>query len=83
MIAELSLPAGARLVDGTLRKALGQLAGRNEQRSTTTWWGYRPGTPDRALAEWLVAAPAGTKLSVSAAHDRAGTVRAELVLPAK
>lgn len=83
VVAELALPQGARLVDGTPRKALGQLAGRNEQRSTTTWWGYRPGTPDRALAEWLVAAPAGTKLSVTAAHDRAGTVRAELVLPAK
>ena len=80
VVAELSLPAGARLVDGTVRKALGQLAGRNEQRSTTTWWGYRPGTPDRALAEWLVAAPSGTKLSVSASHDRAGTVRTELVL---
>lgn len=83
VVAELSLPAGVRFVDGTPRKALGQLAGRNEQRSTTTWWGYRPGTPDRELAEWLVAAPAGTKLSVSAAHDRAGTVRAQLVLPAK
>ena len=69
-----------RLVTGVSRKPLGQLAGRNEQRSTATWWGYRPGTPDRALAEWIVAAPAGTKLTVTASHDRAGTARAELVL---
>lgn len=79
-IAELALPAGARLASGTARKGLGQLAGRNEQRSTATWWGYRPGTPDRALAEWLVAAPAGTRLSAFAAHPRAGTARGEVVL---
>lgn len=80
VLAELALPPGARLTDGEARKALGQLAGRNEQRSTSTWWSYKPGTPDRALAEWLVAAPAGTKLTVTSRHDRAGTVRAELVL---
>lgn len=80
VVAELTLPSGAHLVDGTARKPVGQLAGRNEQRSTSTWWSYRPGTPDRALAEWLVAASAGTKVSVKASHDRAGTVRADLVL---
>lgn len=80
VVAELSLPPSARLVAGEARKALGQLAGRTEQRSTATWWSYRPGTPDRALAEWLVAAPEGTRLSLAARHDRAGTVRAELVL---
>ena len=81
-VAELALPSGAHLVSGEARRALGQLAGRNEQRSTATWWGYRPGTPDRALAEWIVAAPAGTKLSVVASHPRAGTARAEVVLGA-
>ncbi|MHB8798628.1 MAG: M14 family metallopeptidase [Thermoanaerobaculia bacterium] len=78
--AELSLPPAARLVTGEARKTLGHLAGRNEQRSTATWWSYRPGTPDRALAEWLVAAPTGTKLSVTAGCDRAGTVRGEVML---
>lgn len=80
VVAELSLPPSARLVAGEARKALGQLAGRNEQRSTATWWSYRPGTPDRALAEWLVAAPEGTKITLAARHDRAGAVRAGLVL---
>ncbi len=78
--AEIALPKGARLVEGPVRKGLGQLAGRNEQRSTATWWAFTPGTPDRALAEWLVSAPAGGKLAVTAAGDRAGTARAELVL---
>ena len=80
VVAELSLPPAARLAAGGASRALGQLAGRNEQRSTATWWSYRPGTPDRALAEWIVTAPEGTKLSVTARHDRAGTARADLVL---
>jgi len=78
--AELGLPAGARVVTGEPAVTLGQLAGRSEQRSVATWWGYRPGTPDRALAEWIVAAPAGTRLTATARHDRAGTARAELTL---
>jgi hypothetical protein len=80
VVAELLLPPAARLVSGQASRTLGQLAGRNEQRSTATWWSYRPGTPDRALAEWLVSAPEGTKLSAAIRHDRAGTARADLVL---
>ena len=78
--AELTIPAGARLVDGTARQSLGQLDGRSSQRSTATWWGYSAGTPDRAFADWIVAAPAGSTVSVKASHERAGTVRAALVL---
>ncbi len=78
--AELALPAGARLMSGTARRTVGQLAGRSEQRSVATWWSYRPGTPDRALVEWFVAAPAGTKLGVTATAPRAGTARSEVVL---
>jgi murein tripeptide amidase MpaA len=78
--AELALPEGARLIDGEARRDLGQLAGRSEQRSTATWWGYAPGTPDRALVEWLVAAPSGTLLEATARHARAGTTRARLEL---
>ncbi len=78
--ADLALPGGARLVEGSARRSLGQLQGRSGQRSTATWWGYTPGTPDRAVADWIVSAPAGTALSVTASHPRAGTVRATLVL---
>lgn len=80
---ELTLPSGARLVEGTTRQSIGQLDGRASQRSTATWWGYAPGTPDRAFADWIVAAPAGTKLSVKANHERAGSARADLVLEKK
>ena len=78
--AELSLPAGARLVEGDAHPSLGQLEGRSGQRSTATWWGYAPGTPDRAVADWVVEAPAGTSLSVKTSHERAGSAVADLVL---
>ena len=35
---------------------------------------------DRAVAEWIVSAPVGTRLAVSAGADRAGSVRAEVKL---
>ena len=82
VFADLALAAGARLIDGEARRALGELEGRIAQRSTATWWGYHPGTPDRAVADWVVAAPAGTKIAVEASHARAGRESRELVLGA-
>lgn len=81
--AEVKVPDGAHLVEGAARQSLGQLEGRIAQRSTATWWGYSPGTTDRAFADWIVAAPAATKVSVKVSHERAGTARADLVLGAK
>ena len=78
--AELALPGGAHLVSGEPRRTVGQLSGRSVQRSIATWWGYEPGTPDRAVVDWVVSAPAGTELAVTATHVRAGTVRARCVL---
>ncbi len=78
--AALTLPAGAKLVGGEPSGDLGQLAGRNAQRSSATWWSYANGTPDRAAADWIVSAPAGTKIEAKASHARAGTVRAQVVL---
>jgi hypothetical protein len=80
LVAELTLPTAARLVDGEPRQSLGQLEGRSAQRSTATWWGYKAGTPDRAFAQWIVAAPVGTQLAARASQDRAGSVRAEMTL---
>ncbi len=80
VFAELALPPGARLVEGDLRRAAGELQGRITQRSTATWWGYSPGTPDRAVVDWIVASPAHARISVEAFHDRAGRQRGELVL---
>ena len=38
------------------------------------------GTSDRAKAEWVVQAPAGTELQVTARHPRAGVVRDSVTL---
>ena len=81
--AMLTLPAGARLVEGESRQTLGQLEGRSGNRSVATWWSYSIGTPDRAFAEWIVAAPAGTKLSGKVSHERAGSASGEVTLRAK
>jgi murein tripeptide amidase MpaA len=81
--AELTLPAGAKLVEGKPSEELSQLAGRTVQRSTASWWGYTPGTPDRAVADWIVAAPAGTAITAKASQVRAGTARAAVVLGQK
>ncbi|MGH8242961.1 MAG: M14 family metallopeptidase [Steroidobacteraceae bacterium] len=80
--AELKLPAEAKLVEGDASQQLGQLAGRTGQRSTATWWGFTAGTPDRAVADWIVSAPAGTSVAARASHERAGSAHAELVLGA-
>ena len=37
-------------------------------------------TADRAVAEWVVSAPRGTHLALTASADRAGTVRTEVTL---
>ena len=58
----------ADVVDGPARREVGQLAGR----SALQFRSGNDGTPDRALVSFVVRAPAGTTLEVTAAHPRAG-----------
>ena len=59
---------GAEVLGGVARLELGQLGGRIGAR-----FGHRnDGTPDRALATWVVRAAAGTAVQVTATHQRAG-----------
>jgi hypothetical protein len=80
--AELSLPDGASLAVGEPRRELGQLAGHARARQMLAMFdgGFDP-TEDRAKAEWVVHAPPGATLEVTARHARAGTTRATLTLP--
>jgi Zinc carboxypeptidase len=78
--AELALPAGAELVAGESRVDLGHLAGRPAEVSMLGWASGHEPTAERARAEWVVRAPAGTRIEAVARHERAGTCRAELTL---
>jgi murein tripeptide amidase MpaA len=76
---ELELPDGARIAVGKEREEAGQLGGRVERRQIT-WWNTDLSTAERTKLEWVVEASAGDRIGVVARHERAGTVRAELVL---
>src|SRR5579884_3015799 len=84
--ADISLPEaavanGAEVVGVPTRRELGQLAGRVLKTSMLGGFGAgSDATFDRALAEWTVRAPAGTTVSLSAWHQRAGVVRTEVTL---
>jgi murein tripeptide amidase MpaA len=75
----LELPDGARIASGKEREEAGQLAGRVERRSVT-WWNVDHSTSERTKVEWVVEAEAGERVGVVARHERAGTVRSEVVL---
>ena len=80
---EIHLPAGdasVSLVSGKERIEGPQLEGHAPKNSLQAFLPDRDITADRAVAEWVVRAPQGTKLVVSARADRAGVVRAEVSL---
>ncbi len=84
---EIHLPTGSgtdgttvALVSGQLRYEGPQLEGHAPRNSLLAPLGGANVTADRAVGEWVVRAPQGTRLAVSARADRAGVVRAEVSL---
>jgi murein tripeptide amidase MpaA len=75
---DIELPEGARLVSGELKTKLGQLSGRDGKGATSIW--SSDATGERAKAEWVVEAPAGSEIVLTAVHQRAGTVRHTVTL---
>jgi len=82
VVCEIEVPAGASLVTGKPRETRGQLEGRAYKPVAPSSWAGWSGdtTDDRAKIEWVVQAPAGSVIKLSARHERAGAVRAEIVL---
>jgi murein tripeptide amidase MpaA len=80
VLAEIALPAGASLVEGKPREALGELEGWAYLHTGISFWPNRKPTADRAHADWIVRAPAGTELKLSAWHERAGRAAASATL---
>ena len=80
VIAEISLPDGAELISGKRREGMGQLEGKAYKHTGISFWPDYHVTDDRAKMEWVVRAKAGDVITLTAKHERAGTVRAELKL---
>ena len=78
-LCEIELPEGATLEMGKQREKLGQLEGRVYKSCAPTRRQSDP-TQDRAKVEWVVRANAGSTVKLLARHDRAGVVRAEVML---
>jgi murein tripeptide amidase MpaA len=76
----IGLPEGASLVGGKSRIEGAQLEGHAPKSSLQAFLPDRNITGDRDVAEWLVKAPKGTRVTLNAVADRAGAVRAEVVL---
>ncbi|MFN8380755.1 MAG: M14 family metallopeptidase [Anaerolineales bacterium] len=79
VFAEIVLPKGTSLLSGKEREALGELEGR----------AYKPvmlledaseSTLDRVKVEWVVKAKKGTKIKLTAKHERAGSIKTEVIL---
>jgi len=80
VMCEIELPEGAELRGGKLRQDLGQLAGRAGTASSLSIWGIPAATGDRAKAEYVVYAPQGGIVKITARHERAGVVEVEIPL---
>lgn len=78
VVCEIELPAGATLETGKAREEVGQLEGR-AYKPMFVGAGEDP-TDDRAKVEWTVRAPQGGAIKLSARHERAGVVRAQVRL---
>ncbi len=74
---EIALPEGAALVSGERKVEAGQLAGR--ALKNTTYWNSDP-TDDRAKVEWVVRAPQGSAVTITAVHQRAGKISRTVAL---
>jgi murein tripeptide amidase MpaA len=81
---EIHLPpelgSGVSLVSGQPRFEGPQLAGHAPAMSQQSLMQIGDATTDRAVAEWVVRAPRGTTLALSARAERAGAVRTAVTL---
>jgi murein tripeptide amidase MpaA len=78
VICEIELPPGAFLQTGKVREELAQLEGWVNKSAFAD--PFEGSTDDRLKVEWVVNAPNGGKVKLTARHERAGVVRAEVEL---
>jgi murein tripeptide amidase MpaA len=79
-VFEIALPEGATLAAGKAREVGEHLEGHAPATSLQAFLPDRELTADRALQEWIVRAPRGARVTVSARADRAGSVQTTIEL---
>jgi len=83
VIFEIHLPEGkpeVSLVSGKPRVEGAQLEGHAPKASLQAFLPNREVSGDRTVVEWVVRAPKGTHLALTASAERAGVVRTEVSL---
>jgi murein tripeptide amidase MpaA len=80
VLTEIALPAGASLVSGKPRTELGELEGWAYLHTGISFWGQKKPSADMAYVDWIVRAPKGTTVELTAWHERAGRVKASATL---
>jgi len=80
VLAEISVPAGAKLVSGRPREELGELEGWAYLHTGISFWPNKNVTADRAHVDWVVQGKAGTEIALTAWHERAGRVETRVTL---
>ncbi|HMZ08879.1 MAG TPA: hypothetical protein PK078_14780, partial [Anaerolineales bacterium] len=78
VIAEIQLPRDASLLAGKVREELGELHGRAHIAAMP--WESGDDTSDRVKAEWVVKAKKGSKVKLTAHHERGGGIHTEVAL---
>ena len=78
VIAEIQLPRDASLLAGKVREELGELNGRAHIAAMP--WESGDDTSDRVKAEWVVKAKKGSKVKLTAHHERGGGIHTEVAL---
>jgi hypothetical protein len=81
-IVDVDLPEGVQLAAGNQHQDAGQLEGKAFKHTGVSFWPDYNITDDRMKIEWVVTASAGATIGITARHERAGTVRASVVLAA-
>ena len=80
VVFHLHLTEGVSLVSGKERIEGQHLEGHAPKTSQQAFLPAREVTGDRAVVEWVVRAPVGTRLALSATADRAGSVHTDITL---
>ena len=82
VVCEIRLPDGASLETGIRREERGELEGRAYKPVAPSSWAGWGGdvTDDRLKVEWVVRGTRGATVRLTARHERAGRVQADVVL---